>query len=138
MKAYTIFWTLFVFACLVREGQQNETEDAPSVEATAPTAGGKMPTFQDEEDMKVKDKTMIHQSPIDIKTKGWRKKRETFMVPGDTAFNYRYGSLSYEDATAVGSHGVVFSFKEKEQGHVTTSVTKLFDHDNSNMTFIPK
>jgi hypothetical protein len=60
--------------------------------------------------MKVPDKNMIHQSPINIKTKGWRKKRETFVVSGDDAFSYRYGALSYEDATPVGTEGVMFKF----------------------------
>ena len=62
--------------------------------------------------MKTNDKNLRHQSPIDIKTKGWRKKREMFMVPGDEAFSYRYGTLKYGDAVAVGPHGVMFAIED--------------------------
>ena len=95
--------TLFL-AIIAILGSQVKCSD----DSSAPTANGKTPVYSDEEEMKTSDKNLKHQSPIDIRTKGWRKKREMFMVSGDEAFSYRYGSLQYSDAVGVGPHGVMF------------------------------
>lgn len=106
-------------------------------ELEGPTANGN-PTYSDEEEMKVTDSALKHQSPINIRTQGWRKKRETFLVSGDEAFQYRYGTLSYDDAKKVGDTGVMFAWREEEKGHFRTSASSIFNHELKNMTFVPQ